>query len=101
MTMGFPGGPVVKKTPAMQEMQETWEADPWVGKTPGGGHGNQPQYSHWESTMDRGAWWAAVYGVAELDMTIATAHLQPDLRQRDASAQSLEKEMLLSSSNST
>ena len=31
MTMGFSGGSVVKKPPAMQEMQETWEADPWVG----------------------------------------------------------------------
>ena len=28
----------------MQELQETW-FDPWVGKTPGGGHGNPLQYS--------------------------------------------------------
>ena len=30
--------------------------DPWVGNTPGGGHGNPLQYSCLENRMDRGAW---------------------------------------------
>ena len=30
----------------------------------GEGNGNPLQYSYLENTMDRGAWWAAVYGVA-------------------------------------
>ena len=34
------------------------------GRSPRGGYGNPLQYSSLESTMDRGAWWAAVYGVA-------------------------------------
>ena len=31
----------------------------------GGGNGNPLQYSCLESPRDRGAWWAAVYGVAQ------------------------------------
>ena len=38
---------------------------PELGKIPGGGHGNPLQYSCLENPMDRGAWWAAVRGVAE------------------------------------
>ena len=37
--------------------------------SPGGGHGNPPQYSCLESPMGRGARRAMVRGVAELDMT--------------------------------
>ena len=38
---------------------------PGLGKSPGGGHGNPLQYSCLENSMDRGAWWAAVHGVAK------------------------------------
>ena len=38
----------------------------------GGEHSNPLQYSCLENPMDRGAWWATVHGVAELDMTEAT-----------------------------
>ena len=34
------------------------------GRSPGGGNGNPLQYSRLENPMDRGAWWAAVHGVA-------------------------------------
>ena len=37
-------------------------------RSPGGGHGNPPQYFCLENPMNRGAWWATVYGVAT-DMT--------------------------------
>ena len=43
---------------------------PGSGRSPGGGHGNQLQYSSLENPMDRGAWWARVHGVTKvLDRT--------------------------------
>ena len=38
---------------------------PGSGKSPGKGHGNPLQYSCLENPMDWGAWWAAIYGVAQ------------------------------------
>ena len=38
---------------------------PGVGRSPGGGHGNPPQYSCLENPMDRGAWWVTVHRVAK------------------------------------
>ena len=38
----------------------------------GEGKGNPLQCSCLENPRDRGAWWAAVYGVTELDTTEAT-----------------------------
>ena len=38
----------------------------------GGGNGNPLQCSCLENPRDGGAWWAAVYGVAESDMTDVT-----------------------------
>ena len=45
---------------------------PGLGRASGGGHGNPLQYSCLENPRDRGAWWAAVYGVAQLDTTEVT-----------------------------
>ena len=39
--------------------------DPWVRRSPGEGHENPLQYSCLENSMDRGAWRAAVHGVAK------------------------------------
>ena len=38
----------------------------------GEGNGNPLQFSCLENPRDGGAWWAAVYGVTQLDMTEAT-----------------------------
>ena len=38
---------------------------PGLRRSPGGGHSNPLQYSCLENPMDRGAWCAAVHGVAE------------------------------------
>ena len=42
---------------------------PRMGRSLGRGNGNPFQYSCLENPMDRGAWWAVVHGVAELDAT--------------------------------
>ena len=38
---------------------------PGSGRSPGGGHGNPLRYSCLGNPMDRGAWWATVYGVTK------------------------------------
>ena len=40
-----------------------------LGRSPEEGNGNPLQYSCLDNSMDRGDWWATVYGVAESDMT--------------------------------
>jgi len=42
---------------------------PELRRFPGEGNGNPFQYPCLENLMDRGAWWAAVHGVAELGTT--------------------------------
>ena len=41
----------------------------WRLQDTGAGHGSPLQDSCPENSMDRGAWWAAVLGAAELDRT--------------------------------
>ena len=38
---------------------------PRLGRSPGEGNGNPVLYSCLENPIDRGAWWAAVHGVAK------------------------------------
>ena len=38
---------------------------PGLGRSPGDGNGNPPQYSCLENPMDRGAWRATAHGVAK------------------------------------
>ena len=56
---------VVKKPPANPGNVRDSGSVPGLGGSPGGGHGNPLQYSCLENTMDRGAWWAIVHGVAK------------------------------------
>ena len=47
----------------------------WIlgsGGSPGGGHGYPLRYSCLENPMERGACWAMVHGIAEVDMTDGT-----------------------------
>ena len=52
----------VKRLPAMWE---TWVQSLGQEDSPGEGNGNPLQYSCLENPMDRGAWWATVYGVTK------------------------------------
>ena len=45
---------------------------PKLGRSPGEGKGNSLQYSYLENPMDRGAWWATVYGVARVGHDLVT-----------------------------
>ena len=64
--MGFPGGSDGKES--------TYNAGdlgliPGSGRSPGEGISYPLQYSCLENSMDKGAWWATVHGVAKSDMT--------------------------------
>ena len=60
--MCFPDGLVVKKLPANAG---DLGLIPELGRSPGEGNGNLPQYSCLENPMGRGAWWAIVHGVTK------------------------------------
>ena len=47
---------------------------PGSGRSPRGGHSHPLQYPCLENSMDRGAWWASVHRVAELDATEESEH---------------------------
>ena len=49
-------------------------SNPGSGRSPGEVNGNPLQYPFLENPMDRGAWWATVYGITELDLTETTEH---------------------------
>ena len=68
--MGFPGGANGKQRVCQFMRYLRQGFNPWVGKIPWRGIGNQLQYSSLGNPMDRGAWWATIDGSCkELDMT--------------------------------
>ena len=60
--MGFPGGSD-RKVSACNAGD--LGSIPGSGRSPGEGNGNPPQYSCLENSMDGGAWWATVHGIAK------------------------------------
>ena len=69
LKLGFPGGSPVKNPPASPR---DVGLIPESGRSPGEGKGNPLQYSCLENPMDRGAWRAAVHGVAGIGQDLAT-----------------------------
>ena len=59
---GFPGGSDGK---ASAHNAGDPDSIPGSGRSPGEGNGNLLQYSCLENSMDGGAWWATVPGVAK------------------------------------
>ena len=62
MYVGFPGG--------SESKESAFNAGdlgliPGLGRSPGEGNSNPLQYLCLGNLMDRGAWWAAVHGVAK------------------------------------
>ena len=62
---GFPGGSVVKNSPANVGDARDTGLIPGSEKIPGEGNGNPVQYSCLGNPTDRGAWGATVHGVAK------------------------------------
>ena len=60
INMGFPAGSNGKES---ARNVGNMGLIPGLGRSPGEGHGNPPQYSCPENPMDRGAWWATVHEV--------------------------------------
>ena len=73
---GFPGG-AVKNLPANAGDTRdvgllTRDVGLWSGRFPGEGNGTLLQCSGLENSMDRGAWWATVHGVARSRTRLST-----------------------------
>ena len=62
---GFLGGTGVKNLPASAGYARDMGSIPGLGRSSRLGNGNLSQYSCLENSMDRGAWWATVHGVAK------------------------------------
>ena len=63
---GFSGDTVGKESTCQCKRYRDAGLIPGSGKSPGAGHGNPLQYSCLDNLMDRGAWWAIVYGVTQV-----------------------------------
>ena len=75
---GFPGGSDCK---ASAHNAGDAGSVPGSGRSPGEGNGNPLQYSCLENSMDGGAWWATVHGVAKSqtrlrDFTFTVFHIR-------------------------
>ena len=60
--MGFPGGSGGEES---SYNAGDMGSNPGLGRSPAGVNGNPFQYSCLENSMDKGAWWATVHGVAK------------------------------------
>ena len=59
---GLPGGPDSKQSTCTVGDQGSISR---LGRSPGEGNDNGLQYSCLENSMDRGAWWSTIHGVAK------------------------------------
>ena len=69
---GFPSGSAGEESACNAGDTGASGLIPGSGRSPGGGNGNPLQYSCLENPMDKGAWWATVQRVTELDRIVHT-----------------------------
>ena len=72
MRKGFPDGSVGKESSWNVGDTRNVALIPGSGRSPDGGNSNLLQYSCLENSMDRGAWWATVCGVAKSHTWLST-----------------------------
>ena len=76
MSLGFPGGSVVKNLPANAGDAGDVGLIPGSGRSPGVGNGKPLQCTCLQNSVVRETWWATVHGVTkELDTTERTPPL--------------------------
>ena len=63
---------MVKNVPASAGDATDVDLIPELGRSPEEGNDNPLQYSSLENPMDRGAWWATVYGVPKSQTQLST-----------------------------
>ena len=80
---------MVKNLPANAGDARDAGSIPVSGRSPGEGHGNPLQCSWLENSMDRGAWWATVHGVAKSWTQLSDYHSLTPARKFKMSFQKL------------
>ena len=68
-----------KEPPSQCKRHKRRKFDPWVGRSPGGEHGNPLQYSCLENPMDRRFWWATVHRVTKSQTWLKRLSMQHNL----------------------
>ena len=92
MSLGFPGGSVVKNLPVNAGDSGSI---PGLGRSPAEGNGNPLQYSCLWSPMDREAWWATVHGgLKRVKHSLATKQQQGDVFKDKKGENSREKMLI-------
>ena len=67
----FPAGSSGKESTCQGRSCKRCGSIPRLGSPPGGGNGYILQYSYLENSMDRGAWWSVVHGVAKSQIRLS------------------------------
>ena len=66
---------MVKNPPTNAGAARDADLIPGLGRSAGEGNGYPLQYSCLENSMGRGAWWAAVHGVAKIQTQLCGFHI--------------------------
>ena len=74
LLLGFPGGSVVKNSPVYAGDARDTGLTLGSGRSSGEGNINSLDSSCLENPMDRGAWWATVRGVINIQARLSTYH---------------------------
>ena len=71
-----PGGTNGKEFTCQCRRHKGCGFDPGTGRSPGEENGKPLQYPCLKNSMDRGAWWATVHGIAKSQTQLSNSHTQ-------------------------